>query len=147
LADDRWPASCRLWARDFFARQDLGNRWPHHLQHLTIEVLGYSQKLVQAIALSNAAIFDGAHVFLCGLDEVAASYAPHVWERWNKEDARLDEDRRKDSQPLVWKEVLFLPVQKSEWRMATSITTQPFDGAALLMIARSIRHPSGLPSR
>jgi hypothetical protein len=29
LAADRRPASCRLWAKDFFTREGFGNRLPH----------------------------------------------------------------------------------------------------------------------
>ena len=39
------------------------------------------------------------------LEEVAEKYAPHVLERWEREDAALQKNRREENKPLVWKDV------------------------------------------
>ena len=50
------------------------------------------------------------------LEEVAEKYAPHIYEKWQAENALGSDQARADSRPLVWKDVT-IPAG-SEVRMA-----------------------------
>lgn len=55
--------------------------------------------------VSNSVEFDFGEDWGERIEDVAEKYAPHVYEKWQAEDAAASSDARADSRPLVWKEV------------------------------------------